>query len=379
MIRLLCAGETRAKSVALGGVGELCVRHFLDVVAQNDELRQQSDFLADLAGNEVVVTGDDLDRDGVVLERPDGRGGALLRRIEKRHVTVENEVALVGFAVGGSVASHSPSRFDGFGGDGEDPKAVGAELLVFLLQALDVPVIHGDTFAIELEAHTPGEDRLGSALGDDAVLAVGGADDDRHDAAGEIEGDLVDLGLLGDASVLVSFLVREHRPIQDVLEARLKVAVGIGERQHVLALAQQNVAVAFENDLVHRQGTRLVGAKNVHRAEVLDGVDAFDDDLLLAHRDRPFGQTHRHDHGQHFWRQTDGHGHREEERLSPIAFREPIDDEDQGHHHGHETQNEPREPGDAAIESRLGRSLRERLGHAAEVGILAGRDQHGDG
>ena len=61
----------------------------------------------------------------------------------------------------------------------------------------------------------------------------------------------------------------------------------------------------------------------------------------------------------------------------PVALGQAVDDEDQRHHHQHEAQHQPGEPGDAAVEGRLRRLLRERLGHAAEVGVLAGGDDDG--
>ena len=49
----------------------------LDLVAEEDASVGKPDLLADLAGHEVVVAGEDLDRDAVRLERLDGRGRAL--------------------------------------------------------------------------------------------------------------------------------------------------------------------------------------------------------------------------------------------------------------------------------------------------------------
>jgi len=74
--------------------------------------------------------------------------------------------------------------------------------------------IHGKASTIELGAGASREDRLGRALRDHEIGAFGRADDDRHDAPLEVEGDLVDLRKLGDARVRLAVLCdRGHHKI----------------------------------------------------------------------------------------------------------------------------------------------------------------------
>jgi hypothetical protein len=101
--------------------------------------------------------------------------------------------------------------------------------------------------------------------------------------------------------------VREHGTIEDILKARLKMAVEVRQREHALVLLQHHVAVTLQCDLVHRQRSRFVGAEHVHCPQVLDRVESLDDDLLAPHRHGPFGQADGHDHRQHFGRQTYSH------------------------------------------------------------------------
>ncbi len=257
MIRCLWAGETRANSVVFSAASaSSLVGHLLDVGAQQDELGREPDLLADLAGDEIVVAGDDLDRDAVALQRLDGRRGGLLGRVEERDVAVQDQVALVGLAVGRGVAGDDAARLDVLAGDGQHAEAVGAQPLVLLLQLLDEDAVHRERLAVELELLAAREDRLGRALGDDAVLALGRADDDRHDAALEVEGDLVDLGVVGDVRLGVGLLVGQHRAVEDVLQARLEVAVEVRQRQHAVVLAQHHVAVPLQDDLVHASACR---------------------------------------------------------------------------------------------------------------------------
>ena len=91
----------------------------------------------------------------------------------------------------------------------------------------------------------------------------------------------------------------------------------VGVAQHRFALVFEHVAVQFEDDVVNGQRAGLVGAEHVHRAEVLDGIEPLDDDLLFRHRQRALGQANRDNHRQHFRREADGHRQREKERFLP--------------------------------------------------------------
>ena len=148
----------------------------------------------------------------------------------------------------------------------------------------------------------------------------------------------------------------------------------IGVAQDFLALVFENVAMDFEDDVVNGQRAGLVGAEHVHRAEVLDGIEPLDDDLLLRHGQRALGQADRDDHRQHFRRQADGDRQREEKRLFPVVLGEAVDDEDQRHHHHHETNHQPGEFLDALVKRRLDLLAGEAAGHLAEISLRAGGD-----
>jgi hypothetical protein len=145
--------------------------------------------------------------------------------------------------------------------------------------------------------------------------------------------------------------VRQNRAVEDVLEPGLKVAVEVGQHQDVVVLVELNIAVLFQHHAIHGQRSSLVRAQNVHGAEVLDGVQALDDDLLLRHRDGALGKAHRHDHGQHFRRHAHGHGQREEEGFVPVVPGEAVDEENQRNHHDHESDHQPGEAADALVEA----------------------------
>ena len=170
MIRCLCAGETRANSVVRSAASASCgVGHPLDVGAEQHHVDDQPDLLADLAGDEVVVARDDLDRDAVApADRrwPPGRSPWADRGTRR--------------SPGGS-ASHSSAlpygvaaAADGFAAcpsfvaiaRTRNPSALRRSYS--LLELLDVSVVHRQSAAVELEARAARKDRLGRALGDDA-------------------------------------------------------------------------------------------------------------------------------------------------------------------------------------------------------------------
>ncbi len=164
--------------------------------------------------------------------------------------------------------------------------------------------------------------------------------------------------------------------VEQVLQPRLEMAVEVGHRQHALILLLHDVAVPFQNDVIHGQGAGLVGAENVHGSEVLDGVEPFDNDPPARHRDGAVRQAHGHDHRQHLRRQADRDGQGEEKGLPPVPFGQPIDDEHQRHHHEHEADHQPGELTDTAVETGLGRLLRDDAGHAPQVGVAPGGHDH---
>ena len=186
---------------------------------------------------------------------------------------------------------------------------------------------------------------------------------------GEVEGDLIDLGVLRERRVLVHLRCCKDGPVHQVLQAGLEMAVEVGQEQHLLVLLQDHVTVLLQDDPVHGERAGLVRAEDVHGAEVLDRVQALDDHLLAGHGQRALGEADRHDHGQHLRRQPHRHRQGEEEGSFPVPLGQPVDDEDQGDHDEDEVDHQPGEPAHAPVEA--GRLLfpDDRAGHAAEEGV----------
>ena len=74
----------------------------------------------------------------------------------------------------------------------------------------------------------------------------------------------------------------QDRDVEQVLEAGLVEAVQIGVFEDAVGIAAPDIEVALEDDPVLRQRAGLVRAQHVHGPEVLDRIEALDDDLLCA-------------------------------------------------------------------------------------------------
>ena len=327
-------------------LGQFVVAPAVDFAAEDDAAHRQPDLAADVARDRFVVAGQHLDGHAVLLQHANGLAGAVLRRIEKGDIAGEYQSVLVGHAVGRLL------RRQFLVSDGNDPEAVVIEfarqrlqlVMVFWFQRYDFAVLFGPIADVV--------DLLDRSLADQDVRAAVLGDDNRHPATLEVERDFVDLGELRvRAKVLVHLDVFEHRHVEQVLEARLVVAVEVRVFEHALGLLAEHVDVLLQQHLVLRQRARLVGAQHVHRAQVLDRIQPLDDDLLAGHRQRALGEVDGHDHGQHFRRQPDRHRDGEQECLQPVALGQPVDQKHEWHHHEHEADHEPDEPADAPVEA----------------------------
>ena len=78
-------GEERR---VLGRLGQFGIGHGFDLPAQQHAVGGQADLLADLAAYQLVVAGEGLDRDAVVLQGQDGRGRGFLGRVEESDVAL---------------------------------------------------------------------------------------------------------------------------------------------------------------------------------------------------------------------------------------------------------------------------------------------------
>ena len=236
---------------------------------------------------------------------------AVLGRIEKGDVALENQFRFVGFGVGGPFVQRAR-------GDGQNAETVGAQIIVFLDEIADENGFHGQDFALAFKAGATGKNGLRRALGQDEVFVVRGFDNDGHHLAGKVEGDFVHLFVIVNTKFLPGLGMAQDGAIQHVFQAGLEMADEVGIEQDGVAFLFEDVAMNFQDDVIAGEGAGLVGAKHVHGAEVLDGIEAFDDDFFVGHGQRALGEADGDNHRQHFRGQTDGHRQGEEKGPGPV-------------------------------------------------------------
>ena len=157
------------------------------------------------------------------------------------------------------------------------------------------------------------------------------------------------------------------------------MAVQIGVLQDAVGFFAADVEVSLENDPVLGQRAGLVGAQDVHRAEILDGVETLDHDLGARHGGGALRQVDRHDHRQHFRREAHGDRHREQQGLKPIVLGQSIDQKDQRSHHGDEPDHQPGEAVDASVECGGARAPGDLIGELTEKCLRAGAHDNAGG
>ncbi len=304
----------------------------------------------------------------MVGEGEQRRARGFLGRIEEGDVAQQRQVRLVERGGGAGV------RGQVLAGDGDDAEAVLVEPQGLRLQRLEVAGVERKRLAAALAGAADIEDLLDSPFADQhpTVLPI---EHDRHAAAHEVERDLVDLAVAARrVHPLMDVGVAQHRFVEQVLQSGLVEAVEVGVGQDLVAGLSVQVLVALQDDGVLRQRARLVGAQDVHRAEVLDRVQVLDDHLAARHRHRALGQVDGDEHRQHLRRQADADRRGEQQGLHPVALGQAVDQEDERHHDGDEADHQPGEAREAAIEVRHRRGGTDRLGDAAEHRAGAGVD-----
>ncbi len=159
--RLLRRRDLGEHDRRLGEICQLVRRHRSHLAAENDAVHRQADFVADLARDDVVVAGQDLDLHAAGLECADRRGASLLRRIEKRDVAEQGEIGLVGDRIGRLRRRHL------LVGDRDDAKAIGVEFRRRLLRRGEVAGVERAGLAADGVVLAGGEHLFDGALADE--------------------------------------------------------------------------------------------------------------------------------------------------------------------------------------------------------------------
>ena len=183
---LLGGGEAGEDVSLERGAVEGFLVHRGQLGAGDDAAHGHADVLADLPGDEFIVTREDLGADAALAQAGEGGGGGLLGRVEEGEVAEEDEVGLVG---GGEDLA---GAVEVAVGEGDDAETLGGKGAVFLKDLVLDHRDHRVQLVVDLVAVADRQDLLDRAFADQLVVALM-VDDDRHAAPLEVEGDLVDL------------------------------------------------------------------------------------------------------------------------------------------------------------------------------------------
>ena len=371
---LVGRGQPGKDAGGAGGFGQRRLAQRLDLRAEQDLFDRQAHFLADIGGDDLVIAGQDLDVHFQAVQPLQGLRGGLLGRVEEGEKTQQDQIGLildrVNRLIGG--AGHL------LVGQGDHPEALTVQLVHHLPAVGVVFGLNIENLPVEFHPGAQAHDFIHRAFADQRVQPGFIFHDHRHPAPHEVKGDFVDLAIfLLRFQAFFQLLMVEDRFVEQVFQPGMVVAVQIAIVQHLLARIAVRVQVLFEHDLALGDGAGLVGAEHVHRSEVLDGVQAFDDHFLARHCQGALGQVDGHDHGQHLGGQPDCHRHGKQESLHPIVLGQPVDQKDGGHHHGNKTDHQPGELVDALVEAGE-LALSDDAGRQrAKVGAVSGVDDHG--
>ena len=272
---LVAGGELGEDVVRFDGSRQRGIIHPLDVIPQQGALLRQADFAANLGCDQFVISCQHLDGDAVLGKGFEGRGGGVFGRIKEGDIADQGQLTLVGQAI------DFPGRRPFPGGYGNDAQAFFVEIGRQVADARQQFGRQGlDGIAVaNLGAHR--QDFFDSTFCNEQVMFVVLGHDDRHAAAGEVEGDFVDLAeIFGRLQIARDFGMFQYRHIQKIFKACLVIAVEIGQFQNLVGIRAPDIDMTGEKNLVLGECACLVGAQYVHRAKILDGVQPFDDDFF---------------------------------------------------------------------------------------------------
>ena len=287
--------QTGKQRGAPGKLSQLVIGERFNVAPHHHVTRVQPHFMAHFRRHQLAVAGKYFHGDTARLQRFQRRGGGLFRRIEEGDITLEDQIGfvdslIVPLARGQEFARHR-----------HHPQPLSVQVIGDAPDAAQHGVIQRHDVAVIAHLRRHVQDLLQRPFADQLMDICLLAHHHRHPAALEIERDLIHL-LPAPGERAGSLLVHpfQHRYVEQVFQPGLVVAVQPGAVQHALAGFAGNIGVVLQHDFVLRQGAGFIGAENVHRAKVLNGVEVFDDHFLFRELHRPARQRGGDDHRQHF-------------------------------------------------------------------------------
>src|ERR1035437_10018124 len=244
------AGEERC---LLRRISQFGVGHFLDIIAQQHRVGDESHVLAHLAADEIVVACEDLYHYTMFVQRLDRGGRCALGRVEKCDIPFQHQIVLVLLRAG----ELSRQFFDG---DRQNPESIITEARILVLQPLHQGGIHGRKLAIQIELGTLVKYFFRSAFGQKDRLAFRTLDEYGHHAPRKVERNLVQLLILLDKRLLVKIGTIQNRGVKQVLQACLEMTDEVAVPEYFIRFTTGNITVTLKDNPIFGERAGLIGA-----------------------------------------------------------------------------------------------------------------------
>ena len=143
-----------------------------------------------------------------------------------------------------------------------------------------------------------------------------------------------------------------------------------------LILSSVYIYMTLQHDMVLRKCSCLIGAKNVHCAKVLYGIQVLNDGFLPWHHHRSLWKVGGYYHWKHLGRKTHSHGYGKDEGIHPVAFGDAIHKKHDWNHYQHKAYEQQAHLGNALVESRSCTMSSHALGYCTKIGMVARRKDY---
>ena len=228
----------------------------------------------------IIITGKYLNLDTIFAQLADSLGRRGLGGIKKRQVTNKYHLVLVG---DGKVPCLADKAFLC---DGKYPHPVTIHIITDSLCLTSEFIGQFIYLTVELGMRANIQHLLHSSLRDDLPFSLLIFNNYRHPTSTEIKRYLIYLRVTFRQMFQIFFAyVGKDSFVHQVLETCLKVTVKecVAQYPSGMIIAAIRIDILLQYDFIAGQRTGLVGTKNVHGPEVLDGIEILHDRFFLRH------------------------------------------------------------------------------------------------
>ena len=275
---LVRGGELGEDLCALHGFGQRRIVHLFYLAAQQQRLIRQANVAAYLARDTVVVAGQDFHGHAMCAQRCQCRCGAFFWRVQKGDIARQCESGLVRRMIGNRVARHlgwqQLARYR------HDPQTIVVEPGRYARNSNQFVRCQRQHGVALLHVRADRHHFLYRTLTDQQWRLPLLCNDHRHAPALKVERHFIDQPPRpGQRQRVMQLRMLQYRNVEQIFQACLKVTVEVGHAKHFIARLAVRVNGELQGNVVLSQRAGLVGTQHIHGAQVLDGIQPFDDDL----------------------------------------------------------------------------------------------------